>query len=180
MAVAFTTKRSIALLFQDRHAASALEFAIICPVFLMMLLGIFIVGTTGLIQLALDDAVRDAARQVQINAPAAANASSFLAAVCAEFGPVSVQCATSLTYNVQASTPAAGFAALTPAALSAAGAFNNSFFASGAPYAPSVNVLVQVAYPLPFSIPLVGSFATLTGTNSVVATASVRVEPFKQ
>ena len=164
-------------LLGDRRGVTALEFAIVCPVFLLMLFAIFVQGITGLIQLALDDAVRDAARQLQMDTPASASASGFLAAVCAEFGAVAPTCTTTLTYDVQASLQSAGFASITPAKLSATGALNNSFF-TGTAFAANEDVLVQVAYPLPFSIPLVGTFATLTGTNSVLATASVRVEPF--
>ena len=161
----------------DRRGVTALEFALVCPVFLLLLFAIFVQGITGLIQLALDDAVRDAARQVQMDTPASASASGFLAAVCAEFGAVSPNCGTTLTYSVQAAPQSAGFASLAPATLNAAGALNNHFFV-GTGFAANEDVLVQVAYPLPFSIPLVGTFATLTGTNSVLATASVRVEPF--
>ena len=75
---------------------------------------------------------------------------------------------------------AAGFASLTPAKLSASGALANTFFASGTAFAPDVDVLVQVAYPLPFTFPFIGALATMTGTNSVLATATVRVEPYSQ
>ncbi len=74
--------RQARLTLQDRRGASAIEFAIVCPVFLLMLFAILGYGITGLIQLALDDAVRDAARQLQMNTPASASASGFLAAVC--------------------------------------------------------------------------------------------------
>ncbi len=178
MTLSPTLCRQALALLRDRRGVAALEFAIVCPVFLVMLLGIICAGVTGLIQLALDDSVRDAARQVQMDTPASASSGGFLAAVCSEFSVVTSSCTTSLTYDVQAAPQSSGFASLTPATLNAAGALPNSFFGSGAPFAANVDVLVQVAYPLPFSIPLVGTFATLTGTNSVLATASVRVEPF--
>lgn len=165
-------------LLHDRSGGAALEFAVVCPVFLLLLFGIFCAGVTGLIQMALDDSVRDATRQVQMDTPASATAAGFLAAVCSEFSLVATNCTTALTYDVQAALQTQGFASLTPATLNAAGALPNSFFGSGTPFAANVDVLVQVAYPLPFSIPLVGTFATLTGTNSVLATASVRIEPF--
>ncbi len=170
-------RQAVALL-HDRGGGAALEFAIVCPVFLLLLLGVFCAGATGLIQLALDDSVRDAARQVQMDTPASATAAGFLAAVCSEFSLVAPNCSASLTYDVQGAPQSRGFASLTPATLNAAGALPNSFFGSGTAFAANIDVLVQVAYPLPFSIPLVGRFATLTGTNSVLATASVRVEPF--
>lgn len=164
----------------DRSGVTAVEFAMVCPVFFLLLFAIFAVGITGLIQLALDDAVRDAARQLQIDTPASTSAAGLVAAVCSEFALVSPNCTRTLTYNVVAATQTAGFASITPAKLSAAGALPNAFFASGTPFAPNADVLVQVAYPLPFTFPFIGAFATMTGTNSVLATATVRVEPYPQ
>ena len=165
------------LALRDRRGASAVEFALVCPVFLLLLFGIIGYGVTGLIQLTLDDAVRDAARQLQMDTPAATSASGFVAAVCGEFGVVASDCSKALTYNVQAATQAKGFASLAPAKLSASGALANNFF-GGTAFAANTDVLVQVAYPMPFSIPFLGTLATMTGTNSLLATASVRVEPF--
>lgn len=170
--------RQARLTLQDRRGASAIEFAIVCPVFLLMLFAILGYGITGLIQLALDDSVRDAARQLQMDTPASVSASGFMAAVCGEFSAVATNCNTTLTYNVQAATQAVGFASLTPAKLNASGALANKFFSAGTPFAANLDVLVQVAYPLPFTFPFLGTFATMTGTNSLLATASVRVEPF--
>ena len=178
MAASLTPWRCARRFLGDRDGVTTVEFAIVCPVFFLMLFAIFSVGITGLIQLALDDAVRDAARQLQIDTPASASASGLVAAVCSEFSMVSPSCTTTLTYNVQAATQASGFASITPAKLSASGALANTFFASGTGFAPNMDVLVQVAYPLPFSFPFIGALATMTGTNSVLATATVRVEPY--
>ena len=162
---------------RDRRAVAALEYAIIGPVFLLFLFSAFGVGLIGFYQLALDDAVRDAARQVQIDAPAASSADNFVSAVCQNFGYLASDCTTSLTYNVQASTTT-GFAGLSPAPLSSSGTFSKVFF-SGTAYDAGVNVLVQVSYSLPFTLPYIGALITGTGTNSVVSTATVRVEPFR-
>ena len=176
---AFPTAWRLARRFAaDRTGVTALEFAIVCPVFLLLLFAILSAGITGLIQLALDDSVRDAARQLQIDTPASTSAAGLVAAVCAEFAAVSPNCTNTLTYNVQAATQTAGFASITPAKLSASGALANNFFSNGTGFAPNVDVLVQVAYPLPFSFPFIGALATLNGTNSVLSTTTVRVEPY--
>lgn len=180
MAALLTARHLARRLAQDRGGVTAIEFAIVCPVFLLLLFAILAVGITGLIQLALDDSVRDAARQLQIDTPASASAAGLVAAVCSEFGMVSANCTTTLTYNVQSATQTAGFASLAPAKLDASGALANSFLASGPGFAPNADVLVQIAYPLPFRLPFIGTLATMTGTNSVLATATVRVEPYPQ
>ena len=169
---------TVAQLRRDRRAVAALEFALVGPVYLLFLFAAFGVGLVGFYQLALDDAVRDASRQIQIDAPAATSAASFVSAVCLTFGSLASDCTTKLTYNIQASTATAGFAGLTPATLPSSGKFSNTFFTTSTPYAGGVNVLVQVAYPLPFTLPYIGSLVTTTGTNSVVSTATVRVEPY--
>ena len=136
------------------------------------------VGLIGFYQLALDEAVREAGRQIQIDAPAGASGSNFATAVCRTFSSMAPDCTASVTYNVQASTLSAGFGALTPVPLPATGKFGNAFFASGTAYAAGVNVLVQVSYPLPFNLPYVGVLITATGTNSIMSTTAFRVEPF--
>lgn len=168
----------IAALRRDRRAVVALEFALIGPVFMLFLFASLGVGLVGFYQVVLDDAVREAGRQLQIDGPAAASGSNFVAAVCRTFGSLASNCAAGLTYNVQASAPAAGFAGLSPVALPANGQFSNAFFTSGTAYAANVNVLVQVSYPLPFTLPYIGALITATGTNSVLSTTTVRVEPF--
>ena len=177
------TTQTAARLRRDRRAVAALEFAIVGPVYLTFLFTAFGVGLVGFYQLALDDAVRDAARQIQIDAPAATSAANFVSAVCQTFGALASDCTTNLTYSVQTSAPAtgaayAGFAGLTPVALPSSGPSSGQFTPAFTPAAPNVVVLVQVAYPLPFLLPYIGALVTTTGTNSVVSTATVRVEPY--
>lgn len=162
----------------DTRAVAALEFAIVAPLFLTCLLSILGIGLIGFYQTVLDDAVRDATRQIQMATSASTSSpSGFVAAVCAQFGLLARDCAQTLTYSVQAGDPSGLFSALTPQPLSTTGTLNNAFFAPGA-FARSAPILVQVAYPLPFTIPVLGGVATATHTNSILATAAVRAEPW--
>lgn len=163
-------------LWRDRRAATALEFAVVGPVFLMFLVAAFGVAIVGYLQLALDDAARNAGRQIQIYGSAATSKSNFISAVCQTFGVLMSDCTTSLTYNVQASTSSAGFAGLSPATPNAAGKFSNTFPSGTIP--ANVNVLVQVSYPLPFTLPFFGTLITGTGYNAVVSQTTLRVEPY--
>lgn len=164
------------VLGRDTRGVAALEFAIVAPLLVTFLLSILGIGLIGFYQTVLDDAVRDAARQVQMATSASGSAPGFVAAVCARFGRLASNCAQTLSYSVQAGDPSGPFSALVPRSLSASGALGNDFFASGA-FARSAPVLVQVAYPLPFTVPVLGGVATATGTNSILATAAVRTEP---
>lgn len=161
---------------RDTRGVAALEFAIVAPLLTTCVLSSLGIGLIGFYQTVLDDAVRDAARQVQMATGASGSAPGFVAAVCARFGRLAPNCAQTLTYSVQAGAPSGPFSALTPRPLGASGTLGNDFFASRG-FAPSAPVLVQVAYPLPFAVPVLGGVATATGTNSILATAAVRAEP---
>ncbi len=155
-----------------RRGVVALEFALVAPVFLTFLAAIFAVGIDGFYQLDLDEAVADAARQIQIGAAASQNGANFATAVCNELA-VTTSCTANLTYNVQSNASTKTFASLVPLAMPASGQLANVF----QPCSANNNVLVQVAYPLPVLIPLIGGVVTLTGTNSIMAIATIRAEP---
>ena len=157
----------------DRRGTTALEFGLVAPVFLLFLFALLGVGLDGFYQLNLDDAVRDVARQIQIGAPASQNGGNFATAVCAELA-ISSGCTTSLSYNVQTNAASGTFASLTPVAMPSSGQLANLFQSCAA----NQNVLVQVAIPLPFMMPLIGAAITFTGTNSIMAVTTIRVEPY--
>ena len=164
-------------LSRGRRASASLEFAIVAVPFFSFLFAIMGAGLDGFFQLTLDDAVRNAARQLQIDSSASASGAGFAASVCSEFGLIAPACRSQLSYNVQSSSPSAGFASITPAALTSSGFYPNTFM-TGAAFADNVNVLVQVALPLPFRWPFFSTLMTGTGTPSIVATTSIRAEPF--
>ncbi len=160
-------------LWADARGVTALEFAILAPVFLTFLFAILGVGLDGFYQLNLDDAVRDVARQVQIGEPASQSGPKFAAAVCAEL-LITSGCTTRLTYNVQTNASTAAFASLQPLPMPSSGQLPNLF----QPCSANNNILVQVAIPLPITFPLLGSAITLTGTNSMMAITTIRAEPY--
>ncbi len=159
---------------RDTRGVVALEFAIVFPASLMFFMSVLGVGLGGFYQLALDDAVRSAARQLQIAGPASTSSAAFVTEVCREFGLLAGNCTTTLSYNLQVSVPPATFGSLSPVALLPSGVLSNGF----PTFPPGSNVLVQVAYPLPFLLPYIGSAITFTGTNSIFSTTTVRMEPF--
>ncbi len=151
---------------------TALEFALVAPVFLLFLFAILGVALDGFCQINLDDAVRDVARQIQIGGLPSQSGSNFANAVCAELA-ISSGCKAGLTYNVQSNAASGSFSALTPVTMPASGRLPNVFQSCAA----NQNVLVQVALQLPFTLPLVGAAITFTGTNSIMAVTTIRAEP---
>ncbi|MDE8344708.1 MAG: TadE/TadG family type IV pilus assembly protein [Acidocella sp.] len=168
-----------------RRGMATVEFALVAVPFTMFLLAILGAGLDGFYQLDLDDSVRAAARSLQIDTlsasdPAAKAHANFISAVCQEFGTLATNCATTISYDVQAATSSAGFSSLSPATLPANGVLNDNFYSNGTGdgYVDNLDYLIQVAYPLPFTLPFVSRLITLTGTSSIIATTTIRGEPF--
>lgn len=146
--------------------------------FFLFIFGIFVISLDMFLQMTLDDAVRNAARQVEIGSITSGGA--FVTAVCNEFGAAAPNCANSLQYSVQGG-PYFGIGGITATNFSSSGNLSSPHLFTGttatAPNAPSF-LLVQVAYPLPFKILAVpGGVATENGTPSLYSTVSTVMEP---
>jgi Flp pilus assembly protein TadG len=170
------TRSGIGRLLRDTRADTALEFAMIGSALFLFIFGIFVFSLDMFWQMTLDDAVRNAARQVQIGA--ITNSTEFKDAVCTEFGVTAPNCETNLQYAVQTSS---SFGTITPGQLSAAGILsNNGTFVrtmsteltSTTSAAPEF-LLVQVAYLIPlkiFAVP--AGVATENGTPALMSAAA--------
>jgi Flp pilus assembly protein TadG len=166
----------------EARSNTALEFAIIGPVFFLFIFGIFMISIAQFWQMTLDDAVRNAVRGVADNT--ITTGPQFVAAVCGEFGAAAPNCnSTTVQYDVQTGT---SFAAITPATFNAQGSLSSATefnvansvpLQSGTSPAPATPefLVAQVAYLLPIKIPLIPSgVMTENGTQglySSVATA---------
>src|SRR6185503_11143292 len=74
-------------LLRDRSGASAIEFAMIAPLLIFMLVGIFELGTLALISSGLDNAVNNISRQIRTGqTPGPTSAASFENMVCTDMG----------------------------------------------------------------------------------------------
>jgi len=187
--------QALGKLRRNKRADTALEFALIGSAFFLFIFIIFVVAIDQFWQMALDDAVRNVARQVAIGKVTATSTPSFVTVVCNEFGIAAPNCSTTLQYSVQGGT---SFSAITPATLTASGTLTGSAVVTGSatPTFPGVTpttpptvlpavthatpqfLLVQVAYPLPFKIPLLpGGVATENGTPSLASTVAMGMEP---
>jgi Flp pilus assembly protein TadG len=194
----FNVLRALHKLRRNTRADTALEFALIGSAFFLFVFIVFVVSIDQFWQMVLDDAVRNATRQVAIGKITATSTPSFVTVVCNEFGIAAPYCASTLQYSVQGGT---SFSAITPATLNADGTLSGGAVGAvvtgnATPTFPGVTLttpptvlptvthatpqflLVQVAYPLPFKIPLVpGGVATENGTPSLISTVATAMEP---
>lgn len=150
----------------DRSGAAAVEFALIAPLFLMLLCGIIENGLILLTQSTLDNATRDAARTLMLGS---ASQAAFLQVLNNETGGLVP--AGSLNYNVQSGT---SFASLnTSVTTDKSGNMVNAFSSGGSHQA----ILVRVSYNRPFILP---SLASLIGLQSelLMSTVALKSEPY--
>ena len=165
-----------------RRGTTALEFGMIAVPALTFMFTILALGIFGMYQQVLDNAVRDVTRQVQINAPAAGSSADFVSALCTQLSPIAdlTTCAGNVTYAVQATSIVSGFAALTPAAVSASGTLPNNFFSSGTAYGPNTNILVQVCWQAPLMLPFASGVLTAgTSGRCLYGIGATRAEPYQ-
>ena len=167
-------------LLAETRSVTAIEFALIGPVLLLFLFSILLMGVVQFWQLTLDDSVRNAAREVALGAGSTStgihSSSDFVTSVCNEFGVAAPNCSANLQYAVQGAATFTGAGGITPATLSAAGVLTpGSTFAA---ITVSQPFLVQVAYALPISIPLVPlSLVTLNGSSAILSAVAAVAEP---
>jgi Flp pilus assembly protein TadG len=164
-------------LASETRAVVALEFAILAPVFMVLMLGIVDTGLLLTSQALLDTATADAARLIQTG-QASSNGAAFGSQLCSEVSSM-IDCS-SLTYRVQtgdsfgdipagytlASGAPVGFLAY-PAAISAGnsgGSLTNDF------------VVVQVAYQRPWLFAMLAP-AMGSSTELLLSTAVFENEP---
>ena len=172
---------------RETRADTAFEFAMIGAALFLFIFGIFAVSLDMYWQMTLDDAVRNATRQVQDGTITSGTA--FATAVCNEFGLAAPNCTGILKYSVQSST---SFAGITPATLSSSGTLSPSatFTVTPSTAAKAANgttaavtgvpqfLLVQVAYLVPiqiFAVP--AGVATENGTPALLSSVATVMEP---
>lgn len=165
----------LCVLGADRRGAAALELAIIGSIFFFMIMFVFTIALDMLAQAVLDDAVRNAVREVQVGQ--VTDGPGFVSAVCGEFSLFSGHCKSALQYDVQG---AADFAAIAPGAFHADGtltpAANFSGVAITTPGAP-VYILAQVAFLVPFKfISLANGVLAENGTPALYSAVAIGSE----
>jgi len=158
----------------DNRGAVAVEFALIAPIFLLMIVMTFELGLVLLTQSALDNAAQNAARLILTGqAQTGGGAAAFKSQLCADVG-ILIPCA-SLQYNVQAAN---SFSALNGTVTTdASGNMTGGQFSPGT---PGQSVLVQVGYNRTYITGWVGSILG-GGHNSslLLSTVAFQNEPYQ-
>jgi Flp pilus assembly protein TadG len=161
-----------------RAGSAALEFALIAPVFFILLMGSIEVGVMFFGQSVLQNATNDAARLIRTGQVASANmtAAQFRTAICNEISPV-LACNANLQIDVEAFSNFS--TASYPSPLTAGNTLNpnlNNF----APGGVCSVVLLRTFYTWNVITPLLTPFMTNMANNMhlMSATAAFRNEPY--
>jgi Flp pilus assembly protein TadG len=153
---------------RNRRGAAMVEFALIGPLFIVVLCGILENGLILFTQTVLDNATRDASRLIMLGTPTSLQ--QFKDALCVTACTLIPE--SSLVVNV---TSGNTFASLSSTLQTdASGNPINTKFLPGT---SAQAVLIQVSYNRPFLIPIFGTFS---GVNSelLMSTVALKAEPY--
>lgn len=154
---------------RNRRGATVVEFALIGPLFIIVMCGILENGLILLTQTMLDNATRDASRMIMLGTPTSLQ--QFKDAIC------KTAC-TLIPENQLAVNVVSGD---TFGALSATLQTDSSGNVINTQYNPVLSnkaVVIQVAYNRPFMLPIFGAFSGVT-SELLVSTVAFKAEPFK-
>lgn len=154
---------------RSRAGVTLIEFALVGPLFLLLVFAIVDNGLVLFMQTVLDNATRVAARQIEIGQVTTSGA--FKTALCNNVGSL-IPC-NSLQWNVQFSN--AGFSSITPVGTNGSGNLSSTGFSPGT---SKSYVLVQVGYSQPYVIPALARISSVTGNLLLVSTVAQQNENF--
>jgi|ERR1700722_13575555 Flp pilus assembly protein TadG len=169
--------RNVVRLGAAQEGASAVEFALIAPAFIALLIAIFQVAVFLFAQQALQNAASAAGRTLMTGAAASDTQAQFKTSICNNYLPTVIFKCSSLAVFVQSG---AGATTTLPALYDGNGHAITTFPYS--PGSPGDTVVVQLAYPLPVVMGplgfLVSSPNMPRGTAEIMGVTAFRVEPY--
>jgi Flp pilus assembly protein TadG len=168
---------SIAGLGAAQEGASAVEFALIAPAFVALMIAIFQVAVFLFAQQALQNAASEAGRTLMTGQAASDTQAQFKTHICNNYLPTVIFKCSSLAVFVQSGASAT---TTLPALYDGNGQLLTSFPYS--PGQPGDTVVVQLAYPLPVMMAplgfLISSPNMPRGTAEIMGVTAFRVEPY--
>jgi Flp pilus assembly protein TadG len=162
-------------LFRNESGVTVIEFAMIGPIFLLLVLAVLENGLTLWTQSVLDNATRDAARLVQTG-QAQNGGTSFPTQLCKEVSGL-MKCS-ALQYRIQTGTT---FAGMSSTIVTGSGGTLTGFTTYPATVTNSTagkDTMVQVVYTRTYIIPWVGKLLSSSGSQRLVATSVFQTEPY--
>jgi Flp pilus assembly protein TadG len=155
----------------NRSGNAAIEFALLGPVFIILMCGIVENGLILFTQSALDNATRVAARQILLGTT---TSDAFRATLCNNVSGMIPACKTTgnLNFSVQSGISFGSFGSTI--STDSNGNMTNTQFNPGG---EQQKVLIQVGYNRPFLIPLYGLFAGVK-SELLVSTIAMKSEPY--
>jgi Flp pilus assembly protein TadG len=169
--------RSIVRLGAAQEGATAVEFALIAPAFVALMVAIFQVAVFLFAQQVLQNAASEAGRTLMTGSAATDTQAQFKTNICTNYLPSVIFNCNSLAVFVQSGASAT---TALPALYNGNGQPITSFPYS--PGQPGDTVVVQLAYPLPVvTAPLaflISSPNMPRGTAEIMGVTAFRVEPY--
>jgi Flp pilus assembly protein TadG len=164
-------------LIRDDSAVAALEFAMVAPIFLLLIMGVLENGLTLWQQSVLDNATRDAARLIQTGQQQGGG-SSFSTRLCSEI--TGLMTCSALQYRAQT---ASTFAVISPSISTNSSGVATGFTAyptglSNTGLTTGKDTVIQVIYTRTYIVPWLGQ--VMSGSKDyeqLVATAAFQIEP---
>jgi Flp pilus assembly protein TadG len=171
--------RIVRAIGRDRRGAVAVEFALVAPVFILLICIIIDTGMFLFAQGVLDNALRNATRAIQTGS-SAVTASSFDNILCTSAAPI-IPCS-QISFAVTSTTTTSGFSTLTPQTPNGSGFLSCTSASLGSctftPGAATNAVLAQAAFSRAYLFPWLASIAGGTGTPAIVSTLAFQNEAY--
>ncbi len=154
----------------ERSGAVALEFALLLPMFLLLLFGILQIALLLLTQSVLDSTTAGAARLIRTGQIREGGETGFRQTLCRTFNSGLLNC-DRLRWTVQSGASFAALEATMP--VTSPGA---SVFAPGGSGQPAI---VQLFYSQPLIVPFLAGASTPEGGVELMAAVPIRIEDFQ-
>jgi Flp pilus assembly protein TadG len=170
--------KPLAQLCRDDRGVVALEYAIVFPMFLAIMLGVFALGSTFVTQELMDSAARDAARMIRIGTftgTASQYSTELTSRVCNDLTVSGYNWVSSCTSKIQiyvsatssGTTAGSGFTTLSTATVA-----NGLMTTSQSTVGPKYDVILQIGYNRPWVA------AIFSGNSMLVSTLAFQTEPY--
>jgi len=169
-------RRALRRFVRSQRGATAVEFALISPLFLGTLIVIFQVCIYLLAQQALQNAATQAGRMFMTNSGQSLSQAQYKQAICTNYLPTALFSCSNLIVVVQSYSDFSSASTTAPALYSNGNAITNFAYSPGA---PGQVMVVQLVYPWSvISGPLGFAMANLPGNKAeMLGVTAFRVEP---